>query len=40
MFLTATDKPVKMLGIYPQQQRLVSVPQAVDEEGRCAALLE
>ncbi len=25
---------MRMLGIYPQQQRLVAVTQAVEEEGR------
>ncbi len=36
---------MRMLEIYPQQQRLVAVPQTVEEEDRdvqcrCAALLE
>ncbi len=31
---------MKMLEIYPQQQRLVAVQRAVEEEGWCAALLE
>ncbi len=34
MFLTAMESPMRMLGIYPQQQRLVAVPRAVEEEGR------
>ncbi len=28
------DKPKKMHEIYPQQQRLVAVPQAVEEKSR------
>ncbi len=34
MFLTAMERTMRMLGFYPQQQRLVEVPQAVDEEVR------
>ncbi len=30
----SNDKPMRMLGIYLQQQTVVAVPQAVEEEGR------
>ncbi len=34
MFLTTMERSMRMLGIYPQQQRLVTVTRAVYEEGR------
>ncbi len=34
MFLTAMERSMRTLVIYPQQQRLVAVTRAVEEEGR------
>ncbi len=34
MCLTAMERSMRTLGIYPQQQRLVTVTRAVDEESR------
>ncbi len=44
MFLSAMEKPMRMLENCPPPppaaETVVAEPQAVEEEGRCAALLE